>query len=84
MSTTPAANEKTFEEILVELSGFQEYFTDDDKSKELATWLCEAAGINNKVAQLVIGNLAPLVLSALAVTGMSIYTTKSGCVKIKQ
>ncbi|PWQ93356.1 tetratricopeptide repeat protein, partial [Leucothrix pacifica] len=69
MPTTSAANELTFKEIIAELTEFQEYFTDEDKSKALADWLSEACGIEGKAARLAIRNLAPLVLASLAGTG---------------
>ena len=62
---TSTESQKDFTEILKELAGYEEFFKEEEKTKELVDWVHEETGINKLSIRLAIKHVAPLVIGAV-------------------
>lgn len=68
-TTDTAINAEQLAQTVYQLTEFKDYFTDEDKSKELVEWLVDETKISKWVARLLVRKIGPLVLSGMGRVG---------------
>ncbi|MBB1485811.1 hypothetical protein [Oceanospirillum sediminis] len=62
---TPDNSPKNLTDILKELAGYEDFFKEEEKTKDLVNWVHEETGINKLSIRLAIKHVAPLVIAGV-------------------
>jgi len=69
MQTPSPTNEEVFFQTISELSEYKDYFTDKEKNKELALWVCDELNVTHYAARFLLQKVIPIITSKLVDTG---------------